>query len=303
MSEALLLAVCVALDWIVGDPPAWPHPVRAVGALAARLEPWAQRSPLARGALVTVVVAAGAALGAHALISPPWGGKAFALYLGFAGLALGSLVREARRVRRALACGDVDTARRLLAFLVSRETAHLDEAGVARGLAETLAENTTDGFVAPLFWLTVGGVPGLWAYKAVSTLDSMWGYRTPRFERLGKCAARMDDLAAYLPARLTAWAMAGVAWIWGRRISLWSVARQARALESPNAGWPMAAAAAAIGAGMGGEDRYAGQVKRKPRLGPAGVPWTVERLEELERLVVAASFGCAATAVVWKLVV
>lgn len=302
MREAMLLLACVVLDLVVGDPPTWPHPVRAVGACAARLEPWAQRQPLVRGSLVTVTLAAGAALGAYALVSLPWVGVVAALSLGTAGLALGSLLREARRVRQALAAGDVDTARSLLGFLVSRETAHLDESGVARGLAETVAENTTDGFVAPLFWLTVGGVPGLWAYKVVSTLDSMWGYRTVRFEYLGKCAARLDDFAAYLPARLTALAMVGVAWLWGRKISVLAVARQARALESPNAGWPMAAAAAAIGASMGGEDRYAGQVKRKPPLGPVGIPWTVKQLVELERLVVAASLGCAAVAVACKLI-
>lgn len=295
MSAALLVA-CVALDLLLGDPRGWPHPVRWLGGLVHRLEPWAQRRPLVRGGLVTLTLAGGAALLAHALTRPPLVGPLVALYLGFAGLALGGLLRETRAVRALLAAGHLDAARVALGGLVSRDTAHLDAAGVARGLAETLAENANDAFVAPLFWLAVAGVEGLWAYKAVSTLDSMWGYRTPRFERLGKVAARSDDVLAYVPARLTALAMVLVAWAGGRRVPLALVVRQARTTASPNAGWPMAAAAHIVGAAMGGEDRYAGVVTRKPVLGPEGVPWTVERLETLERLVLAASLVLAVAA-------
>ncbi len=284
-----MLLGCVALDLILGDPRGWPHPVRWLGRSIEALEPWARRAPLVRGALVTVGLAAGAALVAHALALAPVLGDVAALYLGYAGLALGSLVRETRAVRRALAAGDLEAARAGLRLLVSRDTAHLDRDGVARGLAETLAENANDAFVAPVFWLALAGVEGLWAYKAVSTLDSMWGYRTERFERLGKVAARGDDVLAFVPARLTALGMLAVAWARGRRVSLREVARQARQLESPNAGWPMAAAAHAVGAAMGGVDRYQGEIKHKPLLGPEGVPWTVDRLQELEGLVLAAS--------------
>jgi len=298
MSDALLLLLCVALDLALGDPPTWPHPVRLIGAAASRLEPWAVRSwPLWRGALCTVALASSSALAAIGATSLPWVGCVVSVYLGFAGLALGCLLRESRAVRNLLASGDVDSARCRLALLVSRDTAPLDAAGISRGLAETVAENFNDGFVAPLFWFAVGGVGGLWAYKAVSTLDSMWGYRTPRYRQLGTWAARGDDLAAWIPARLAAAALVLVAALWGRRVPWRTLVAQARAMESPNAGWPMAAAAHAVGATMGGGDWYAGVFRHKPQLGPQSTPWTLAHLVLLERMVLGAGLLVAGVAV------
>jgi len=200
-------------------------------------------------------------------------------------------------VRNLLASGDVDSARCRLALLVSRDTAPLDAAGISRGLAETVAENFNDGFVAPLFWFAVGGVGGLWAYKAISTLDSMWGYRTPRYRQLGAWAARGDDLAAWIPARLAAAALVLVAALWGRGVPWKTLVAQARAMESPNAGWPMAAAAHAVGATMGGGDWYAGVFRHKPQLGPELTSWTLAHLVLLERMVLVAGLLVAGVAV------
>ena len=296
--------LALGADLMLGDPQGWPHPVRLLGRGADRLEALARhvrgglRVP---GVLCVAALAAAAGFGAWALSSLPLVGWLCALYLAYAGLALGSLVRECTAVVDMVAAGRLDEARGALAMLVSRDVEGMDEDAVCRSLAETVSENLGDGLVAPFLYLALGGPGGLWAYKAVSTLDSMWGYRTERWRELGWAAARADDVLAWVPSRLAGLGIWVVGrFVTGRKVALSMVREDAARTESPNAGWPMAAAAWAMGAEMGGPTRYFGQVKDKPRLGPAGGRWDVARLRGLLRLVRLSGLGCAAA--VWAAV-
>lgn len=299
-----LLAVpplALLLDLWLGDPCGLPHPVCGVGRMLRRAEAMARRhadgltegerpAALRRaGGLAVVAVAGGVALAVWGLVNlsvlfqwlpvlSRWLGALMAVYFAWAGLALGSLLREGRRTLHAIEHGTLDEARAAVSMLVSRDTAALDRPDLRRALAETLAENFNDGFVAPFFWLLLGGPAGLWAYKAVSTMDSMWGYRTDRWCDLGRACARLDDVLAWLPARLAAfflWLSAplvltdkGTGVGRGGWRGFGPMARDARSMESPNAGWPMSAAAWLHGAPMGGPTPYFGVVKHKPVLGP-----------------------------------
>jgi len=292
--------LAMALDLAVGDPPGLPHPVRFIGWAADRLETRARAltaSPLGlrlAGFAATVLLALAAGGGALGLSLVPVVGPALALYLGFAGLALGQLLREGGRVSRRIESGDLAGARAALAMLVSRDTEGLDANQLRRGLAETLSENLCDAFAAPLFWLLVGGPGAMWAYKAVSTLDSMWGYRTERWNDLGRAAARLDDLLAFIPARLT-WLfllLAGGLLGLDAKTAWRRSPADARRMDSPNAGWPMAAAAWLVGAAMGGPTSYFGTVKDKPVLGPVGKHWDRDNLRLMQGLaLVAGLFG------------
>jgi adenosylcobinamide-phosphate synthase len=293
----LLFAAGAVLDRTLGDPPGWPHPVRLIGAALTRLERHAPATPLFRrlyGAACALGLACACAWGVGVLCALPVLGVLASLYFVYAGLALGGLLREGRTVLALLESGDLPGARRAVGLLVSRDTAGMDESAVRRAVAETVSENFNDGFAAPLFYLVLGGPALLWAYKAVSTVDSMWGYRTPRFRDLGWFGARADDVLAYVPARISALALVLAGRLSGRRpAAVWSrIRRDAVRMQSPNAGWPMAAAAWMCGAAMGGPTVYAGSAVDKPRLGPAG-SWDGPHLRLLFRLASRAGTGLA----------
>ncbi|EGB13722.1 cobalamin biosynthesis protein CobD [Pseudodesulfovibrio mercurii] len=286
----LVPALALVLDAWFGDPAGWPHPVRLIGSGLDLYEAAARRLGVnlrLAGWLAVPLFAATAWCLVGWLTAIPYLGPLLAVYFAFAGLALGCLLREARRVAELLDAGDLAGARNALSMLVSRETGGLDAEGVRRSLAETVSENLNDGFTAPLFYLALFGPAGLWAYKTVSTMDSMWGYRTDRFVRLGQGAARTDDLLAWIPARLTALFLFAA----GRRLGLKTATARARfradalKMESPNAGWPMAAAAWLLEGRMGGPTVYFGKIKDKPVLGPVGTVWDRARLHRLFRLV------------------
>jgi len=307
MNPTVLLPLAVGLDLLLGDPAGWPHPVRAIGWCYDRLDALAdrlgRRSRLFGAMSVCAVAGAGAALVWGASLLPVLG-PLCALYFAYAGLALGSLLAEARRAAHFLDAGDLEAARSVVGGLVSRETGELDAPQLRRALAESVAENANDGFVAPLFWLALAGPAGLWAYKAVSTADSMWGYRTPRHEALGWFGARADDVLAFAPARLTVaglWLAAKLLGV-GRGVKLSAIAGDARKSASPNAGWPMAAAAWLCGGGMGGASRYFGQIVAKPRFGPESGQWDAGRLRLLSRMVLLTGCIVALGTVVLRIV-
>ncbi len=220
------------------------------------------------------------------LIAIPYLGVLIAIYLAYAGLALGCLVRDSRRVATLLDTGDLPGARKALSMLVSRDTESLDPNGIRRTLAETVSENLNDGFVAPMFYLAIFGPGGLWAYKVVSTMDSMWGYKTERFKDLGYAAAKTDDLLAFIPARITASLLLCVGKRFGLNVGLAKENYKADAgkMESPNAGWPMAAAAWLFEAQMGGQAVYFGKLTEKPVLGPKGRIWDKKKIRQLINL-------------------
>ena len=280
--------IAFVLDMLAGDPRWLPHPVRAIGHLLGPLERLGRALGATRPAgVVCTVLAVLCAGGAVALAGAlPVVGAVVSLWLAYAGLALGCLLREGRAALHAVEHGSLEDGRAALAMLVSRDTSALDRDGLRRALAETLAENFNDGFVAPFLWLVAGGPVGLWCYKTVSTMDSMWGYRTERWERLGWACARLDDVLAWVPARccvVLLWVTAPFAGVPGQWPGLPRVASDARRMESPNAGWPMAAAAWLHGAYMGGSAVYFGKVKEKPLLGPADTQWDGPRIEGLLR--------------------
>jgi adenosylcobinamide-phosphate synthase len=288
-----LLGTAVALELRFGWPRLVPHPVRLIGLILNRLEPVARAFANVRlggaFALAATLLLTGAACAG--LLRIPWAGPAAGAGLAVSGLALGELLRAGQEALRALndapSAHDPERARRLVGQLVSRDTADMDSAELGRALAESLAENFNDAFVAPLFWLLLTGPVGLWLYKVVSTMDSMWGYRTPRWEALGMAGARADDLLAWLPARISA----ALLWLAAPDRSAWPgwkiVRTQAGRMASPNAGWPMAAAAWLHRTGMGGPTPYFGRMCDKPRLGPpvgskdGQAPWDGARLQSL----------------------
>jgi adenosylcobinamide-phosphate synthase len=303
----LLPLVAVLLDLLLGDPPGWPHPVRLLGKAAAELSPLVRAggagAQKAKGAVAVLLLAGAAGGTARFLADLPWLGFLGGLYLAYAGLALGQLLREGEDVLALLQQGDLAGARRALAYLVSRDTGDMDAAALRRGLAETLAENLNDAFAAPFLFLAVGGPAWLWAYKAVSTLDSMWGYKTDEWRNAGWFAARTDDVLAFIPARVTAFVFLAAGWMlrldW--RSAYGHLREDARKTESPNAGWPMAAAAWLCGAAVGGPASYFGTIKDKPVLGPAGSEWTDEKLSRLLILCRAAGLFLAALAGLYAL--
>jgi adenosylcobinamide-phosphate synthase len=195
----------------------------------------------------------------------------------------------------------LETARTQLARIVSRETTDLPETEIVRGTVESVAENSSDGVIAPLFYLALGGVPLALTYKAVNTLDSMLGYRTGRYEYLGKAAARLDDLANVIPARMTAAALIGAAWSLGSRYNArnaWRITwRDGHKHASPNSGYPEAAVAGALGVQLGGPSRYCGELVEKPTLGDALQPLHPEHIARSLRLLDRASVLALATCV------
>lgn len=278
--------VAVILDSLFGDPSHLPHPVRYIGTGLDMFESSARKVGIdlrAAGWIAVLIFSIGAWSIAELLMAIPYIGVLIAIYLGFAGLALGCLVKDARKVASLLDIGDLDGARSALAMLVSRDTSKLDPNGVRRTLAETVSENLNDGFVAPMFYLAIFGPGGLWAYKTVSTMDSMWGYRTSEYKDLGYAAAKTDDWLAFIPARLTSCLMLLMGMRFGLAVddAKENYKADAATMESPNAGWPMAAAAWLFGGQMGGQSVYFGIVKEKPVLGPEGAVWDKKMVREL----------------------
>jgi adenosylcobinamide-phosphate synthase len=222
----------------------------------------------ASGALLAAA-GLGTAAGAGAVVRSP----AVAGYLATSGRALH---RAALDVAAALDAADLDRARDQLANLVGRDPSDLDATDVARAAVESVAENTTDAIVAPALWTAVAGAPGALAHRAADTLDSMVGYRDDRYRRYGSAAARLDDLLAWVPARVTA-VLVAAARPGRARTVLRTVRRDARMHPSPNAGVAEAAFAAALAVRLGGgENRYGSVLHRRPALGDGRVPDTAD---------------------------
>lgn len=275
MSGAAMMLVALAIDALIGWPPALfariGHPVtwigRAIEGLDRRLnrEGAPDRQRRLAGVLAALAVIAGAALAGAAVTGLLPDGPAGILLGGLCAwplVAARSLHDHVDAVASPLLGGDLAGARLAVANIVGRDPQQLDTAGVARAALESLAENTSDGIVAPLFWGAVLGLPGLAAYKAINTLDSMIGHRTPRHEAFGWASARIDDGANLLPARLTGLLFALVS---GRcATALRTMWRDARHHRSPNAGWPEAAMAGGLGVRVSGPRLYGGRIAAEP---------------------------------------
>ncbi len=299
------LAAGVGLDALLGDPRRG-HPVAAFGSLAAVAERRVYRDSRAAGtayaaALTVLPTLAGVAAMRIAVGAAPRG--AVTALAAWTVLGGSSLRAEARTVHRLLEVGDLAGARRRLPHLCGRDPETLDAAGLARASVESVAENTSDAVVGPLLFGALGGVPGLLLYRAVNTLDAMVGHRTPRHLRFGWAAARADDLANLLPARLTAGLAVALAPLVGGRpapaLRVWR--RDGRRHPSPNAGQVEAAFAGALGRSLGGRLTYAGRVEDRPVLGSGPVPEPADVLRAV-RLSAAVSAAAALLAVTGRAV-
>lgn len=284
--NALSLLIAGALDLAVGDPPWLPHPVRGFG----RIIEWVRRrsprrGPGARAAgaglavglpLTAYLVTAGLLRLARA--GGPIAVGAVTVYCLHTSLAYRELARGVRGVHRALTGAGLSAARGRLSGLVGRDTARLDEEGVRRAAVETAAEGFLDGWLSPLFWLAVGGVPALVAYRAVNTLDSMVGYRDPEHADFGWASARLDDAANALSARLSTPLIVAAALPGGMTRPRAAMDQMRRAWgartahPSPNAGHPEAAFAAVVGCRLGGRAHYGDRREDRPRMNPSADP-------------------------------
>ncbi len=267
-----MMLVAFVLDLALGWPKALydriGHPVTWLGALIAGLERrWNTDRPLrrARGAAAAVMVIGLAALVGLALQSAlpaNWIGIALGGVLAWPLVAMRSMHEHVAAVLHPLQRGDLPAARQAVSMIVGRDSAKLDEPGVARAALESLAENTSDGIVAPVVWGVLLGLPGIAAYKAINTLDSMIGHKNARYLEFGWASARIDDLANLLPARLTGLIFAVVS---GRfRASLACMWRDAGQHRSPNAGWPEAAMAGALSVRLSGPRAYGDDLIQEP---------------------------------------
>lgn len=259
------LVLGFAADRLLADPQRW-HPVAGFGRLASTLERRTYADRRGAGVLHVAILAGGVAAVGRALPS----GTLTTAVATWAVLGGTTLDREAAAVERLLAVGDLPAARRQVARLVGRDTSVLDEHGVARAALESVAENTSDAVVAPLVWGALLGPAGLLGYRAANTLDAMVGHRSPRYERFGWAAARLDDVLNVPGARLTAALAVVLGEDRGGAVRAWR--RDARHHPSPNAGPVEAAFAGALGVRLGGVNVYAGRTEDRHELGDGRLP-------------------------------
>lgn len=268
------------LDQWLADPPHWPHPVKVIGRLVHQLEQWLYPSKGTRNrqlvgglGLVVMVLAITMSVtwlslklvtGIHPLL-----GYGFSVYLAYTSLSAKGLKLAALEVLQPLESKDIEEARKKLSQIVGRDTGALSEEGIGRAVVETVAENFSDGVIAPLFYLVIGGVPLAILYKAVNTMDSMIGYKNDRYVYFGRAAAKVDDVMNWIPARLSVVFLVMAAFINGN--DGWSAIKTAgkdgRNHKSPNAGWPEAAVAGSLGVQLGGANMYFGTLVDKPTIG------------------------------------
>ena len=282
MTPMELVAAC-ALDAAIGDPRALPHPVRWMGSVVTtahqrartlRMGPHALRAAgvlLALGLPVTAYVVGWASIAAGTALHD-WVGQGIGICLASTTLAWRDLVDHVHAVSAALKAGSLERARQAVGLTVGRDTQNLSEEDVVRAAVETTAESACDGVIAPLVFLVIGGAPLALAYKAVSTLDSMVGHRDADYRDFGWASARLDDLANWIPARITAWLIAvasGLVFLSAKTMkrSVVILLRDGHKHPSPNSGRPEAAMAGALGVELGGVNSYGGHRAMRPVLG------------------------------------
>lgn len=274
---AFELMMAYGLDLLIGDPYWLPHPVRAIGRGIRALERYLRQTtlPLRLAGTILALIIVGLTYTSIWLLLYLAGlihshlRTAMSIFLVFMSLSVRSLAQAAQNVYVPLKRGNVGIARRHLAQIVSRETDQLNGDAIIRGTVETVAENTVDGVISPLFYALIGGAPLAWAYKAINTLDSMVGYKDERYIEFGWFSARLDDVANFIPARLSGIIIPLAALISGKDgyRSIKTVLADGRKAESPNAGFPEAAFAGALKIQLGGTNIYGGRVSNRPLIG------------------------------------
>jgi adenosylcobinamide-phosphate synthase len=296
---SLALTAGFILDLRLGDPPWLPHPVRVIGRLAGWAEPRCRRliaHEYAAGMVFTlgVVMAVGGSvwmvIWALQQLHPVLAAVA-TVYFMYAGLAVRGLAEEATAVWRHLQGENIDIARLRLSHIVGRDTERLEAPEIVRATVETVAESTVDGVLAPMVFAALAGAPGLWAYKAINTLDSMVGHREEPYTRFGWAAARLDDMANLVPARLGLLLFGVGTWMAGGDAGqCWRIGwRDGRKHPSPNAGISEAAMAGALGVRLGGRNTYDGVESVRPYIGDPIRPLDIACIPQAIRVMYATS--------------
>lgn len=302
MTISLIIMAAYLLDRLIGDPRWLPHPVIGMGYAISALEKAIRRQVgsdrgLKRaGLLLPLIVAGGSFVLAWALLRllawiHPWLSVGAEMVLIATTIASKGLKEAGMAVYRELQAGDLPAARRELGMIVGRDTQQLDEPEIVRGAVETVAENIVDAIISPLFYALIGGAPLALAYRAVNTLDSMVGYKNEKYLHLGWASARLDDVANYIPARLTAVMLVAAAWMQRHDAARsWrTVKRDARLHPSPNSGFPESAVAGALGTRLGGYNVYHGVRSFRAYMGDQIRPLESEDIRHTIRLMFAVS--------------
>lgn len=315
MHEFLTIQIVTAFffDLLLGDPPWLPHPIRVIGRAIERGEGVLRRLlPFERlsGVLLTLFIVLGTYIATY------WGLSLFyqvsyllhfiaSTIILFFTLSVRSLAEETGRVVKALEAGDIGKARKELSGIVGRDTKDLDEREIIRACIETVAENTVDGIISPLVYAFLGGPALAMAYKAVNTLDSMVGYKNERYLYFGWASARLDDLANYVPARVSARLIPMSSYLCGARFKecVYITARDGRKHPSPNSGIPEAAFAGALGVQLGGPSTYGGIPSNKPLIGEPHEPLTIEKVRQSIRMAYVTSFLALGLGIILRTVV
>jgi adenosylcobinamide-phosphate synthase len=278
------IVAALTVDLAVGDPQGWPHIARCAGVLSAAYERGLTRHfsrNLILGLIFWILVV-GTVLAGYVVIRficsliSPVATYVFDTLIIYQAVAARDLHNHAKTVLQALVSGDLSVARQRLAYIVGRDTRDLDAAEISRATIESVAESLVDGIVAPLFWAVVAGAPGALIYRTANTLDSIVGHRTPAYEKFGKASARIDDLLNWVPARICALILC----LFRLPASWPKVQREAPAHASPNAGWPEAAMAYALGIRLGGTNFYDGEAVHGPTFNASG---RTARINDIKR--------------------
>ncbi|KOR82373.1 adenosylcobinamide-phosphate synthase CbiB [Paenibacillus solani] len=302
MTVVWVIWAAVVLDLLIGDPRWLPHPVIGMGKVIRRVEAgirhWTktEQGQKRAGILLPVIVVGGSFALAWLLLElcaaiHPWLAWGVEIVLIATTIAIKGLREAGLEVYSHLRAGRIAEARQALSMVVGRDTGHLDEPEIVRGTVETVAENIVDAVIASLFFAMIGGAPLAMAYRAVNTLDSMVGYKNEKYQHIGWASARLDDLANWIPARLTAGLLTIVAAMlslqWKKAIKI--IRRDARKHPSPNSGFPESAVAGALGIRLGGENSYQGVLSFRAYLGDPERPLEAEDIRMTNRLLLGVS--------------
>jgi adenosylcobinamide-phosphate synthase len=312
MYTLIALVIGFILDLILGDPIGWPHVVLGYGKLIPffervlrKLFPKTPAGEVTAGVFLVVIMgvislAAGIGILALCRLVSPWLRVAAESVLIWQCLSLRSLQVASLTVYKPLIAGDLPAARSAVSEIVGRDTDRLDAAGVTRATVETVAENTSDGVIAPLLFMAIGGAPLGLFYKAVNTMDSMVGYKNDRYLHFGRVPARFDDAVNFIPARLAGLAMVSAAFITGQDgKNAWRIYRRDRRNhKSPNSAHTEAACAGALRIRLGGANYYFGQLVEKPTIGDDDRPVAPEDILRANRLLSGTAFLFAAICII-----
>lgn len=300
------------LDLLVGDPHWLPHPIRLIGGLIAKCSKW-NRAELKKGeqfwrgvAMTILVVCLTAVVAAAILVVGYWlhpfAGCIIEGIMTYQILATKCLKVESMKVYEALKKDDLEGARYAVSMIVGRDTQVLDATGVAKAAVETVAENTSDGVIAPLIYLAIGGPILGFMYKSINTMDSMVGYKNDKYMYFGRCAAKLDDVVNYIPARISALLMIAVSFLPGKAYDgkgAWRIWRRDRRKHaSPNSAQTEAVCAGSLGVQLAGDASYFGKIVKKPTIGDALRPVEYEDIKRANGLLYRTAILCECLALI-----